>query len=206
VTIDGTIAADFVVGSTTNTAGATAGTPDAGWAPIPPTTSQLTAWNLDPSWSRFIDVTGHDGVARRWHVLDASPPNPLATIVCVHGNPTWGYAWASFLRRFGTTHRVIAIDQLGMDYSERTAQRRFATRVADLDDVIRALDLTDGVPLFLAAHDWGGAIAMGWAVDHVDRRHVGGEVRLTVLDAVDPGALLAFDQHFHGAVGQLEHL
>ncbi len=56
-----------------------------------------------------------------------------------------------------------------MGYSERTPQRRFATRVADLDDVIGALDIRGDVPLFLAAHDWGGAIAMGWAVDHVER-------------------------------------
>ena len=39
-----------------------------------------------------------------------------------------------------------------------------------------------------------------------DRRDVGGEMLLAVLDAVDAGALLAFDQHLHGAVGQLEHL
>ena len=108
-------------------------------------------------------------MTRRWHLLDAAPADPVATIVCVHGNPTWGYAWASFLRRFGATHRVIAIDQLGMGYSERTPQRRFATRVADLDDVMGALDISGEVPLFLAAHDWGGAIALGWAVDHVDR-------------------------------------
>ena len=146
-----------------------AGTPVPGWAPIPPTTTQWKAWDLDPRWSRFIDVVDHDGVSRRWHVLDASPPDPVATIVCVHGNPTWGYAWASFLRRFGATHRVIAVDQLGMGYSERTPQRRFATRVADLGDVIGALDISGELPLFLAAHDWGGAIAMGWAVDHVER-------------------------------------
>ena len=151
------------------TPGSAAGTPVPGWAPIPPTTTQWTEWNLDRRWSRFIEVADRDGVSRRWHVLDAAPPSPLATILCVHGNPTWGYAWASFLRRFGATHRVIAVDQLGMGYSERTPQRRFATRVADLDDVIGALDISGEVPLFLAAHDWGGAIAMGWAVDHVER-------------------------------------
>ena len=136
---------------------------------MPPTASQWVEWDLDPRWSRFIDVVDHEGVTRRWHVLDTAPPDPVATIVCVHGNPTWGYAWASFLRRFGATHRVIAVDQLGMGYSERTPRRRFATRVCDLDDMIGALDIDADVPMFLAAHDWGGAIAMGWAVDHVDR-------------------------------------
>jgi hypothetical protein len=38
------------------------------------------------------------------------------------------------------------------------------------------------------------------------RHHVGGEMRLAFLDAGSHGALLAFDQHLDGAVGQLEHL
>ncbi len=145
------------------------GTPVPGWAPDPPTEQQWRYWQLDAAWSRFIDVTDHDGIAHRWHVLDTAVADPVATIVCVHGNPTWAYAWATFLRRFGATHRVIAVDQLGMGYSERTAQRRYATRVRDLGDVIQALDVRADRPLFVAAHDWGGAIAMGWAVDHVDR-------------------------------------
>ena len=90
-------------------------------------------------------------------------------MLCVHGNPTWAYSWATFLRKFGTRCRVIAVDQLGMGFSERTELRRYASRVADLGDVIEALDIDPAVPFTLAAHDWGGAIAMGWAVDHADR-------------------------------------
>ncbi len=33
----------------------------------------------------------------------------------------------------------------------------------------RALDVARDRPLVLAAHDWGGAVAMGWAVDHPER-------------------------------------
>ena len=56
--------------------------------------------------------------------------------------------------------------------ADRVAPRRYAQRVADLGDVIDALDLfgaDDADQIVLAAHDWGGAIAMGWAVDHPDR-------------------------------------
>ncbi len=147
--------------------------PARGWAPELPSPEQWRAWNLDPAWSQLLDVVGHDGVTRRWHVLDTGCPTDtgrvVATVVCVHGNPTWGYAWATFLRRFGGRHRVIAIDQLGMGYSERTSPRRYATRVRDLGDVIEALSIDDASALFVAAHDWGGAVAMGWAVDHADR-------------------------------------
>ena len=138
-----------------------------------PDAATWRAWGIDPNWSRVLDVTGHDGPTRRWHVLDTGPPTrataSAATIVCVHGNPTWAYAWKTFLRTLGDRYRVVAVDQLGMGFSERTGLRRYATRVADLDDVIAALDIDRDVPLVLAAHDWGGAVSMGWAVDHPER-------------------------------------
>ena len=88
----------------------------------------------------------HDGGTHRWHVLDTAPTSPPAspdrpTILCVHGNPTWSYAWATFLRGLHEQYRVVAVDQLGMGYSERTAPRRYVDRVRDLDDVIVALRL-----------------------------------------------------------------
>ncbi len=64
---------------------------------------------------------------------------------------------------------MIAVDQLGMGYSDRVGHRRYASRVADVADVLAALEIDADVPLIVAAHDWGGAIAMGWAVDHVER-------------------------------------
>ena len=132
-------------------------------------------WGIDPSWSRLLDVPSHDGHVYRWHMLDTGPldtadgDDPAATIVCVHGNPTWAYAWKTFLTRFAGRHRVIAVDQLGMGFSERTELRRYEDRVSDLDDVVTALGIESDAPLVLAAHDWGGAIAMGWAVDHTER-------------------------------------
>jgi len=137
-------------------------------------------WDIDPGWSRLLDVPSHAGGTRQWHVLDTGRPagvpagDAVATVLCVHGNPTWAYAWATFLRRLSDRYRVIAVDQLGMGYSERTIPRRYVDRVRDLDDVIVALGLPDDGPLVLAAHDWGGAIAMGWVVQ--DPRQVAGMI------------------------------
>lgn len=135
-----------------------------------------------PSWSRLIEVAGSDGVTNTWHVLDtgdpaastlASPADPVVTIVCVHGNPTWSYYWRSFLRRFGDRYRVVAVDQLGMGYSDRTGVRHFAQRVDDLGDVIDALGVTG--PVITVAHDWGGPISLGWVLRNP------GRVRAVVL-------------------------
>lgn len=136
-------------------------------AAVLPTEQQLVGWSLDPAWSQNIQVDSHDGGRYRWHLLDTGRSNAdRGTIVCVHGNPTWAYAWATFLRQLSDRYRVVAIDQLGMGYSERPGPRRFVERVADLTDIIGSLSIDRSRPLYLAAHDWGGAITMGWAVDH----------------------------------------
>jgi olefin beta-lactone synthetase len=136
-------------------------------SPSPPV-GLFARWGIDPAWSRTLDVPDGAGGMHRWHALEhVATDQPQATVVCVHGNPTWSYLWVPVLRRLGERYRVIAPDLLGMGYSERTAPRRFADRVADLDRFVAAT-APEG-PIVLVAHDWGGAIAMGWAVEHPDR-------------------------------------
>ena len=139
----------------------------AGLTPALPSPATFQRWGVDPNWSRQITVPSHDGSSYEWHLLERSPAEPMGTIVCIHGNPTWSYLWRSLLAQLGDRYRVIAVDQLGMGYSQRTEPRRYATRVKDVSDVLAALDVTG--PVILAAHDWGGAIAMGWAVAHRNR-------------------------------------
>ncbi len=132
-----------------------------------PTAVELAQWGIDPAWSRTLAVVDNTGIARRWHLLECGPAEPVATLVCVHGNPTWSYLWRSLLDRLGDRYRVVAVDQLGMGFSERTAPRCFADRVADLTAVIDALGV-DG-PVFTVGHDWGGPISLGWALAAGDR-------------------------------------
>ena len=119
---------------------------------------------LDPAWSRRVtDARGHE-----WHVLDAGPAAPEhGTLVCVHGNPTWSYLWRRFVAAAPPGWRVVAVDQLGMGYSQRGPARTLAQRVDDLEAVLDALGV-DG-PVVTAGHDWGGAVSLGWAVRHRDR-------------------------------------
>ena len=125
--------------------------------PLGPTATQLRSWGLEPSWSRRVTIEGADGRPVDWHVLDTGP-GPEGTIVCVHGNPTWGYAWKDVLTTLAPRFRVIAVDQTGMGYSERDRPRRLADRITEL--VTFCTQEVTG-PLILAAHDWGGAIAVG---------------------------------------------
>ncbi|ROS74400.1 acyl-CoA synthetase (AMP-forming)/AMP-acid ligase II [Cellulomonas sp. PhB143] len=135
---------------------------------------------VEPSWSRLVTAPDADGVERTWHVLDnagdlaSAGAAPVATIVCVHGNPTWSYLWRSVLAAAsaqaaggGRAWRVVAVDQLDMGWSERTGtRRRLAQRVRDLDAVVRAAGVEG--PVVTLGHDWGGVVSLGWAVDHRD--------------------------------------
>ncbi|MDM7832000.1 alpha/beta fold hydrolase [Cellulomonas edaphi] len=121
---------------------------------------------LDPAWSRVVR-TGSGA----WHVLDNAPQlhsEPVGTLLCVHGNPTWSYLWRTFVAagtRATRPWRVIAVDQLDMGYSERTGRTHLlADRVRELGELTDALGLQG--PVVSAGHDWGGSISLGWAVDH----------------------------------------
>ena len=128
---------------------------------------------LDPSLSRLVSVDGvlaDRGASRLWHVLDTGDAlaergiEPIGTIVAVHGNPTWSYLWralvnASIVRADAgrAAWRVVAVDQLEMGFSERSALRRtLAQRIADLDALVSELGIRG--PIVTIGHDWGGPV------------------------------------------------
>jgi acyl-CoA synthetase (AMP-forming)/AMP-acid ligase II/pimeloyl-ACP methyl ester carboxylesterase len=123
---------------------------------------------LDPAWSRHLTVADSTGTKHEWHLLDNGVPDPVGTLLCVHGNPTWSYLWRRLLAAAPPGWRVVAVDQLGMGFSERlSAPRPLAQRVADLGDLTAALGLTG--PVITVGHDWGGVISLGWALQHRDQ-------------------------------------
>jgi olefin beta-lactone synthetase len=124
---------------------------------------------LDPTWSTRVDIGGVT-----MHVLErASQATPEVTVLAVHGNPTWSYLWRRLLAEAPATWRVIAVDHVGMGYSDRPdGVRRLADRVRDLGALTDAMGVTG--PVVTVAHDWGGPISLGWALEH--RNQVAGIV------------------------------
>ena len=107
---------------------------------------------IDPAWSRLVHTADAEGVLRSWHVLDNGVVPQAGTLLCVHGNPTWSYLWRRFLACADPGWRVVAIDQLGMGYSERPkSPRLLAARIDDLDAIASEPGITASV--VLAAHD-----------------------------------------------------
>ncbi|HET9873887.1 MAG TPA: alpha/beta fold hydrolase [Propionibacteriaceae bacterium] len=120
---------------------------------------------LDPAWSRNVSASDAEGVPRTWHLLDSGAEPTQGTLLCVHGNPTWSYLWRRFLTAAPAGWRVIAVDQLGMGWSERLERpRTLSQRIDDLSALTEVLGVHG--PVITAAHDWGGPVSLGWALAH----------------------------------------
>ena len=87
-------------------------------------------------------------------------------VVCVHGTPTFSYEWRHVMAALSATHRVVAFDHLGFGDSDRPSQAEYtpeahARRFREVMQVIAPEE-----PLTLVVHDFGGPIALDWALDH----------------------------------------
>ena len=133
-----------------------------------PSAQLLGEIGLHPSWSHIVEVPSHDGKIHRWHYLDRPGlSNDLPTVLCLHGNPTWSFLWSRLFTELNEKFRVVAPDHLSMGFSEQVGPRRYRDRVADINEFVNALGMSG--PIWLVAQDWGGAIAMGYAVAHPER-------------------------------------
>jgi pimeloyl-ACP methyl ester carboxylesterase len=101
----------------------------------------------------------------RYHYIDegAGP-----TLLFVHGNPTWSFAFRNLVKGLAPHYRVLAVDHIGCGFSDKPQDYPYhlAQHIANLERFVVGLDLRD---VTLIAHDWGGAIGMGAAARFPDR-------------------------------------
>lgn len=100
------------------------------------------------------------------HYVDEGPDDGgNATLLMLHGNPTWSFLYRHLLRGLRGEYRCVALDHLGFGLSERPAD--FSYRPEDHADVVEEfvdeLGLED---IVLVGHDWGGPIGLSYAIDH----------------------------------------
>jgi pimeloyl-ACP methyl ester carboxylesterase len=103
-------------------------------------------------------------------------------ILFAHGFPEFWYEWKDQLAEFGRDFLAVAPDLRGYNLSEKPeGVEQYASRhvIADL----RALAAHLGRGRFtLVGHDWGGAIAWGFAIAHPELLE-----RLVIVNAPHPG-------------------
>jgi haloalkane dehalogenase len=108
-----------------------------------------------------------EGAGFRMHYVDEGPRH-AAPIVCVHGEPTWGYLYRGFIQRLSKRHRVIVPDHMGFGKSETPQDRGYEIRehCDNLEKLLLHLDLRE---VTLVVQDWGGVIGGSFAYRHPER-------------------------------------
>lgn len=101
----------------------------------------------------------------RMHYVDEGKGEP---IVCLHGEPTWGYLYRKFIPPLSKTNRVIVPDHMGFGKSDVPQDKPYtlAQHIDNLTKLLLDLDLKD---ITLVGQDWGGPIMFGFAVNHPNR-------------------------------------
>ncbi|MGQ9721038.1 MAG: alpha/beta fold hydrolase [Candidatus Jordarchaeum sp.] len=101
----------------------------------------------------------------RMHYVDEGEGKP---IVCLHGEPTWGYLYRKFIPPLSETNRVIVPDHMGFGKSDVPQDKPYnlAQHIDNLTKLLLELDLKE---ITLVGQDWGGPIMFGFAVNHPGR-------------------------------------
>jgi cis-3-alkyl-4-acyloxetan-2-one decarboxylase len=113
-----------------------------------------------PFAPHFSDAPGF-----RMHYVDEGEGEP---IVLLHGEPTWGYLYRSFIPPLSKTHRVIVPDHMGFGKSETPQDRVYTlrTHIENLEKLFDELGLDD---ITLVGQDWGGVMIGQYTVRHPER-------------------------------------
>jgi haloalkane dehalogenase len=118
---------------------------------------------LYPFTSNYLTLNG-----LRYHFLDEGSGEPL---IMLHGNPTWSFYFRALVSALKTGYRVIVPDHMGCGLSDKPTLAqydfRLQSRIADLGMLIEHLKIDR--PITIIAHDWGGMIGLGWALNNLQR-------------------------------------
>jgi pimeloyl-ACP methyl ester carboxylesterase len=114
-------------------------------------------------------------------------------LVFLHGFPEAAFVWDTLLERFADRCRCIAPNLRGFERSSAPVEVE-AYRTKHLgSDIAALIDALGGSVEALIAHDWGGAVAWNFAVQHPDKLK-----RLIIVNSPHPGTFLRELQHNPG--------
>lgn len=118
-----------------------------------------------PFNSRWLSVSSLPTADNKLHYLDEGSGE---VVLCLHGNPTWGFFYRKVIATLRQSYRVMAYDHFGCGLSSRPSA--FGYTLADHIKVCEEFADTHQIDkVHLVVHDWGGAIGLGWAGRHPER-------------------------------------
>ena len=97
---------------------------------------------FDGTWPFVPHFTRASGFEQ--HYVDEGPRG-AETILCLHGEPTWGYLYRKMIAPLSETFRVVVPDHMGFGKSETPQDRVYTlqSHVENLERFVEALDLRD---------------------------------------------------------------
>ena len=124
---------------------------------------------LDETFDGTFPFAPHtfDGHGFVQHYVDEGPRDGQV-VVCLHGEPTWGYLYREIIPRLSDRYRVVVPDHMGFGKSE-TPQDREYTLQAHTENLAALIDHLDLRKITFFIQDWGGPIATAYTVRHPER-------------------------------------
>ena len=115
------------------------------------------SWNYEP---KFCTESGF-----RQHYVDEGEGE---VVVCLHGEPTWGYLYRNMIDPLAEEFRVVVPDHMGFGKSETPQDRDYTLKshTENLSRLIESLDLNN---ITFVMQDWGGPIGTAYTVRNPER-------------------------------------
>jgi haloalkane dehalogenase len=101
----------------------------------------------------------------KMHYVDEGAGEP---ILCLHGEPTWGYLYRNFIPPLAKNYRVVVPDHMGFGKSE-TPQDKIYTLKTHVENLFTVLDELALEDITLVIQDWGGLIGGAAIATQPDR-------------------------------------
>jgi pimeloyl-ACP methyl ester carboxylesterase len=104
-----------------------------------------------------------DGV--QMHYVDEGRGEP---VVFVHGTPTWSFDYRHLIKNLSADYRCVAPDHIGFGLSDKPREYDYQTarHSENFGRLMAHLNLSN---ITLVVHDFGGPIALNYAVQHPEK-------------------------------------
>jgi haloalkane dehalogenase len=92
-----------------------------------------------------------------------------ATVLCLHGEPTWSYLYRNMIPTLSSVGRVVVPDLVGFGRSDKWDEASAYTYSAMYETVERFVEELDLTDVTLVCQDWGGLLGLPVAAKNPDR-------------------------------------
>jgi len=101
----------------------------------------------------------------KMHYIDKGEGDP---IVMVHGNPGWSFEFRKIIKELSKTNRCIVPDHIGFGLSDKPFNWNYLPKnhAKNFESFLDSLNLDK---ITLVVNDWGGPIALSYAIKHPEK-------------------------------------